>query len=161
MYTTHQVAQRAHVSDNTIRHYVRDYPDLVSPAARGENGARLFVEEDLQALCTLAALKRSGMPLPEAAERVRNQDVPPVIDVEAQPSLQESATSLQAPFAETLTLQQVYITLQRDHAALQRRHEAHLRRQLWTHGVAFYLGVVTMGVVFWLVWLLNQWWYGG
>lgn len=163
MYTTHQVAQRANIADNTVRHYVRDFPDLVSPAARGENGARLFSEEDLQTICSLAALKRSGMPLSEAAERIRNQEVPPVVDVNVRDTLQPPANALQVAEDNATSLQLAFNALQAYReadkaqiAALQRQ----VRDQLWTHGVAFYFGMVTMGVIFWLVWLLNQWWYG-
>lgn len=93
MLTTSQVAAKANVAPNTVRNYVREYADLFSEAARGLQGNRQFDEDDVQTLCSLVALKTSGMPLAEAADRLRSQATPPVIDVaatQASPSLQEA-----------------------------------------------------------------------
>lgn len=92
MPTTSQAAARANIAPNTARNYVREFPDLFSEGARGLEGNRQFDEEDVQTLCSLAALKASGMTLNEAADRLRSQSTPPLIDVaatEASPSLQE------------------------------------------------------------------------
>lgn len=146
MPTTSQAASRAGVALNTVRNYVRDFPDLFSEGARGLQGNRRFSEDDVEVICTLVALKNSGMALADAVDRLRTQEAPTIVDVPST-TLQEPATSLQPRLPD-------YALLQQSFNALQQRHEAHLRRQLWTHFVAFYMGFVTMGVLFLLVWWL-------
>jgi DNA-binding transcriptional MerR regulator len=159
MLTVSQVARKAKVSPNTVRNHVRDFPDLFSEAARGLKGNRLFNDDDVEALCSLVALKDSGMPLAEAAMRLRSQEAPSVIDIDATP-LQHTANAPQTPQMAPDALQAILLS----HNSLQRQIDdlrRAQRRDLWTHGMAFYLGMVTMGSIFYLVWLLTDWWWGG
>ena len=158
MFTPAQVAKRANLHSNTVRNYSRDYAELLSLGARGEAGPRLYTDEDVDTICTIAALRKSGM-LPAAiVERIHADPAPPVVDVEPTQSPQTGYNALKAPEVAPTSLQAPYNTLQRDYVALQRRYETHLQHQLWTHGVAFYLGMVTMGLLFYFVWwLVNGW----
>lgn len=160
MFTVSQVAKKARVAPNTVRYHVRDYPDLFSEAARGLHGNRLFNDDDVAAFCSLVALKNSGMALAEAAERLRTQQVPPVIDVAARP-LQDPASSQEALQAlQTLPLvissmKAQMDALRNDFTALQHerateRKNDKLQGALW--GATLMLGVVALAL--WLLWLL-------
>lgn len=155
-YTTLQVAQTAHISVQSVRNWTRDYADLLSPEGRGESGVRQFSQEDLQLICTIASLRKSGVP----ASEIRNslsQAQPPVIDVAPNATPQQPPTTAQeAPQGVSpLTLVQSSMDQQqRLTEARVRALERQLNRSLWTHFVAFYLGVVTMGLLFYLVWFL-------
>lgn len=154
MLTVSQVARKANVAPNTVRNHARDFPDLFSEAARGLQGNRLFNEDDVEVICSLVALKSAGMPLAEAADRIRTQEAPPIVDVVANEPAMKPQEGQQGAFA----LQAIQSSLQTQIEAMHREHKAQLRRQLWSHGVAFYLGMVTMGIVFFLAWwLVNGW----
>lgn len=113
MYTTKRVAQRAGKSDNTIRNWVAEYPDLFSPGAQGDSGQRLFTGEDAQTCEAIAALTATGLPIQEAVNRIRTQEAPPTIDVAARP-LQQPSTALQ-PSAEASTIAQQAFSAMQSH----------------------------------------------
>lgn len=151
MLTPAQVAQRANVHVNTVRNYSTDYADLLSPAARGTNGPRLYSDNDVETICAIAALRKSGVP---PADVVAHLQARPVIDVEAtapQESPQTAYNALQAPPLALSGTRDAYNALQARLEAMQR---AEVQRQLWSHGVAFYLGMLTAGVIFFATWLL-------
>lgn len=157
MLTVSQVAKKARVSPNTVRYHVRDYPDLFSEAARGLHGNRLFNDEDVAAFCSLVALKNSGMPLAEAAQRIRGQESPPVIDVAATPlqspasTLQPQKTALEAAFA----IQQVQSSLQAQIDALRATQTVLLRAAVLWGALWGSIWTLTVGAfVLWLLWLL-------
>jgi DNA-binding transcriptional MerR regulator len=132
MLTPIQVAKKANVSVNSVRNWSREYGELVSPAARGEDGVRLFNEADVEVICTIAALRKSGVPPSEIADRIRNQDAPSVVDVMPEPptqSLQDPANSLQTGAESSLALQLVQSTLQSRLEGIERHLEAQAAEQ--------------------------------
>lgn len=172
MLTPAQVAKLANAHPNSVRKWSADYAEFLSPAASGEHGPRLYTEQDVETIRTIAALRNSNVPPAEVAQRLRNQDVPPVIEVEpTQPytpplheptqTPHEPTTALQGYMDTSTALHAVTTALQAHSEATQRRiatleHELdnYRKRDLWTHGVAFHLGMVTMGVIFFFVWWL-------
>lgn len=140
MLTVSQVARIANVAPNTVRNYAREFPDLFSEAARGLQGNRLFDDDDVAAFCTLVQLRASGLALSEAAERLRSNAAPHVIEGQIT-RLQEAASDVQ-----------VGNDLERRLHALERQKQASVGRVLWSHGIAYYLGMVTMGAIFLFVW---------
>lgn len=154
MLTVSQVARKARVAPNTVRNHVRDFPDLFSEAARGLKGNRLFNENDVEAICSLVALKDSGMPLAEAALRLRSQEAPTVIDIAATP-MQEAASPQEARHAPLATLDVQSIVLSR-FEAIERRLDAKARSDmLWHIGTGFWLGIVFCGFVLWVLYLFG------
>lgn len=81
MLTTQQVAERANIHVNTVRKYTSQYSDLLSPQARGEDGARLFTDADVDTLCAVAALRRTGMHATAIVEQLTEAASPTVIDI--------------------------------------------------------------------------------
>ncbi len=155
MMTPTQVAKLANVSVNTVRNYGRDFAELLSLDARGENGPRLYNDSDVETICTIAALRNSGVPVAEIAERIRNQEVPPVIDMAATAPLQEPPTELQAPSETAFALQAVQSSLQTRLEAVERRLEGRAKQAewyAWLNGVTFGLALATVLLV--LLWLL-------
>lgn len=155
MMTPAQVAKLANVSVNTVRNYGRDFADLLSPDARGEHGPRLYSDSDVETICTIAALRSSGVPPAAVAERIRNQDVPPVIDVASTPPLQDPPIEAQATQETAFGLQAIQSSLQARLEAVERRIEARAKQgewYAWMNGVTFGLALAT--VVFVLLWLL-------
>lgn len=118
MYTPAQVAKRANIHPNTVRKWASEYAALLSPQT---TGARLFSDEDVQIFCTIAALRRSGMPPADVAASIRDK-APTVVDVA--PNAQDAPQATQAyvePLSSTLV---PYIALQSRVEALERRVES-------------------------------------
>ncbi len=112
-------------------------------------------DSDVETICTIAALRNSGVPVAEIAERIRNQEVPPVIDMAATAPLQEPPTELQAPSETAFALQAVQSSLQTRLEAVERRLEARAKQgewYAWLNGVTFGLALATVLLV--LLWLL-------
>lgn len=60
MYTPKQVADQLGLSGTTIRNYGRQWSDYLSPSANPQTGqARLYTEDDLAVLTTIAALREN------------------------------------------------------------------------------------------------------
>lgn len=128
MYTTRQIAKRAGKSDNTIRNWVEVYPDLFSPSAQPDSGVRVFTEEDAAMCEALATLTGTGLPVAEAANRLRVQGAQAVVNATAQtlqPSLQDPATGLQAHDEAAAMLQQAFNALQRRLEVLEQAQADH------------------------------------
>lgn len=160
MLTVSQVARKARVAPNTVRNHVRDFPDLFSEAARGLKGNRLFDSADVEAFCSLVALKDSGMPLMEAAERIREREAPTVIDVGATP-LQRAASPKEARSEEFL-LPATITAMQRQIDAQNAEIKRAIRNQEILIDNAYKKGqergaIVTLAAgafALWLLWLL-------
>lgn len=108
MLTPAQVAKIANVHPNTVRKYSRDYAEFLSENARGDDGPRLYNEEDVEVIRAIAALRNSGMPPAEVTRRLRAKDVPPVVDAEPSESTQtlhESTRVLHTIEGQLSTLQ--------------------------------------------------------
>lgn len=155
MQTPAQVARKANVTAQSIRNYSRDYADLLSPAARGDDGPRLYTDKDVDTLCTIAALRKSGVPPHEVAGRVRNGDAPPIVDVVANAPLNDPQEALKAGQEASFAIQIVQSTLNARFEAIERRFEARERGALWwAWGQGIWLGMVLMGAIFFAMWLL-------
>ena len=61
MYRVGEVAKRFAVSVRTLHHY--DERGLLVPSARGENGYRLYTNDDLGRLAEILALRALGLRL--------------------------------------------------------------------------------------------------
>lgn len=120
MQTPAQVAKSANVTVGTIRNWTRDYGDLLSPEARGENGPRRFNDEDVSVILAIAALRKSGVPPSEIAQHVSNHEVPPVVDA----NVDTPQSPLQSDYNALQSVQVLPQALQIAHNALQSRVEA-------------------------------------
>lgn len=172
MPTTAQVAKIANVSLQSVRNWTRQYPELFTPEARGEaaDGVRLFSDRDVEVMCAIADLRKSGVPSSEVIARINNGDVPPIVDIEATPheSPHEAPTApheaQEAPLATQTVLSslnarfeghdRLFEALQRqlDTQAAQQRAERHDR--LWTLGLGILIGMVAAMVLFVVAYLL-------
>lgn len=120
MPTPAQVARKANVTPQTIRNYSTQYGEFLSPEARGENGPRVYNDADVEILCAIASLRNSGLSTDEVIERLRNQEVPPIVDVTPQPPLNEPQEALNAGQGELLAPQPVQFQMQRDEVVYSR-----------------------------------------
>lgn len=81
MHTPADVAKLAGVTPQTIRNYTTVYGEFLTHQDRHKGGARLYTDEDVEMLCTIAALRASGLPPDAVMERLRDDTTPPFIDV--------------------------------------------------------------------------------
>lgn len=154
MYTPIQVARRANAHPNSIRNWAREYAEFLS--SPGQSGRRLFTDEDMQVLCAVAALRKSGMPPGEVAERLRNPQ-PPIVDVEPQENAQDALQSPHAAHDAPLAIQIGYNALQGQIDALGRRVETRERgAMLWTLGMGVWIGIVLSGLILFVLWTLAR-----
>lgn len=161
MLTVTQVANKAGIALNTARNYPKWYPDLFSEDARGLHGHRRFNDDDVAAICTLVALKNTGMSLDDAAERLRSQASPPVIDVGATP-LQQASTNAQEAQGDANALQVLQGDMLSRFEAIERRQDTQDRkRDVWLVGTGIWIGIILMAAIFFAVGLLNSWWFSG
>lgn len=153
MPTTKQVAKIANVSEQTVRNYTRDYAPLFSTAARGENGTRLFSDEDVQVFCAIADLRKSGVPPAEVIERVRVGNV--VIDVAPQNNPHEATQSPQTALEAPQMLMVVRSDLQRQINEIKRTQATLIRAGVLWGVVLGAIGALGVGAfVLWALWLL-------
>jgi DNA-binding transcriptional MerR regulator len=159
-YTPSQVAKRANIHANSVRNYSRGYAEFLSTGARGEAGPRVYTDEDVDVLCAIAALRKSGVSPGEVGEHLRQRAIPSVIDVTTEP-LQGATTSLQAPVMVSPIQHDGYNALQGRVDSLERRIEsqATIQRDRWmTFGMGVWIGMVTTGVILGVAWLVaNSW----
>lgn len=167
MPTTAQVAKIANVSPQSVRNWSREFADLFSPAARGEGSARLFNERDVEVMCAIADLKKSGVPSSEVAARILNTDVSPILDLEATPH--ESPTPPHEATASPPLLPMVLTSLEARLQAIERRQEAEIRHQAmltrnalwWARLQGAIAGIVLLSAMLFLIWLAvyaRPWW---
>jgi DNA-binding transcriptional MerR regulator len=140
MLTVTQVAAKADIALNTVRNYAKAYPDLFSEDARGLKGNRLFNDDDVEVICTLVALKASGMALDDAAERLRSQSAPSIVDVGATP-LQQASTNAQEAQEGAITVQAVLSNHEAQFVQLRGEIEA-LRTRQATGASQFLTGII-------------------
>ncbi len=139
-FTPAQVAAKAHVSPQSVRNWGKEYSEFLSPQASGEHGPRLFNDADLDVLLAIASLRRSGVPPAEIPQRLRDNTVPPVIDM-VQTALQAPQESAQSTENMSVVL---YNALQSRFEAIERRIDAQAAQQ--RQNVAIYLLGVLSGV---------------
>lgn len=144
-----QVARRANVAVQSVRNWSVTYGEFLSAQARGEAGPRLYDDEDVQVLCAVAALRKSGVSTGDVVERLR-QDRHGVVDVVAETNVEDAtpqATEGQkAGQNEALAYMVVQSSLQSRLEALERRMDSHTDRLITglLLGVALTLLVVAL-----------------
>lgn len=160
MQTPAQVAQQANVTAQTIRNYSREFAELLSPSAHGKDGPRLYTDEDVETLCTIAALRKSGLRRDEVMERIRHVDVPSVVDVEPEPqndtqtSLQESLQSFLAPQTVQSSVTVRFEAIERRFLALEDMQTTLLRAALLWGVLLGAIGAFALGAfILWVIWL--------
>lgn len=145
--STRELSKIAGVAEQTVRNWTREYGDLFSPPARGDNGPRLFSDEDVQVFCSIASLRRDGVPPAEIVERLSRGDV----YIEATPnSPQATPTPTDGPQAALVALSGVQARLD----ALE-RHQATLLRAaaLWGALLGAIAALVVGSFVLWVLYL--------
>lgn len=160
MQTPAQVAQQANVTAQTIRNYSREFAELLSPSAHGKDGPRLYTNNDVETLCTIAALRKSGLHRDEVLARLQNTGVPPVVDVKPEPqnetqiSLQESLQSFLAPQTVQSSVVVRFEALERRFLALEDMQTTLLRTALLWGVLLGAIGAFALGAfVLWIIWL--------
>jgi DNA-binding transcriptional MerR regulator len=147
--TTRQLSKIANVAEQTVRNYTREYSTLLSPAARGEDGPRVFSDEDVQVFCSIASLRREGVPPAEVIARLQRGDV----YIEATPnSPQATPSHTEGPQAALVALSNVQTRL----SALE-RHQATLLKAaaLWGALLGGIAALAAGGFVLWLMFLFG------
>lgn len=159
-YTTKEVADLAQLSESSVRNYTHTYKALLSPAARGEAGSRLFTDEDVRLLCAVAALRRAHVPPAEIIDRLTRGDV--YIDAPQQapaqaPSPQEAPETPQATALVDGDLQRQIALLRRSYARIERGQKDLLRvAALWGALWGAIAALVGAGFVVWVLYLLGH-----
>lgn len=145
--TTRQLSKIAKVSEQTVRNYTREYGALFSPAARGEGMPRVFSDHDVQIFCSIASLRREGVPPAEVVERLQRGDV----YIEATPnSPQATPTATDGPQAALVALSGVQARLD----ALERQQTTLLRAAaLWGALLGAIAALVAGSFVLWVMYL--------
>lgn len=143
MQTPSQVAKQAHVTAQTIRNWSVDFGALLSPSARGEAGPRLYSDKDVEILCAIAALRKSGVPPGEIVARLEAAESPPVIDAVPSNEVQEVSKAGQD---EALPPQMVLPMLLSRFEGIERRLDSQERR-IESSNSQFVTGVIVgMGI---------------
>lgn len=158
--TTRQVAELAKVSEQTARNYTRWYGELLSPAARGEIGPRLFDDEDVRIFCAIADLRRDNVPQAEILARLRRGDI--YVDHNTPQHATSESQSQKTALEATQTIWLVRLDLEHQISSLRRSYEIMERNQnsllraallwgaLWGAIAALAFGAF----VLWLLWLV-------
>jgi DNA-binding transcriptional MerR regulator len=128
MYTPSQVAKRAGNNPQTIRNYSKEFAPFLSPGARVTHGARLYTDEDMQILCIISDLRKAGAPRDEIIARLKDREVPPIIDLTPQQVSKEAREPSNAGQETALTLNAVLPTLNGRFEAIERHIDALERR---------------------------------
>jgi DNA-binding transcriptional MerR regulator len=145
--TPAQVAKLIGISVQGVRDWTKQYAPILSPTARGENGARLFDDTDLHTMQTIASLRQTGLRAEEIIRRVQDGDVPPIVDITPEPpqtSPTEHNENPQVAPETALALQMAQTTLSAMLArmdAMERRQEAQVSEGRTRAGM-FALGVI-------------------
>lgn len=149
--TTRQMATIAGISEQSVRNYTRRYGELLSPSARGEGGARLFTDKDVQILCSVATLLREGVSSADVVARLRAGE----IFVDATP--QQTTPSHNNAIDATQTLMLVRSDLQRQIDALRRTQTLLLRGALlWGVMLGAIAGLGVGAFILWALWLMTR-----
>lgn len=157
MLTTQQVADRANIHPNTVRKYSGQYAALLSHHARGEDGARLFTDEDVDTLCAIAALRRTGMHATAIVEQLGEAAAPSVIDLaptEATQTAHAGHTDATQPLAVQSIQHAAYIALHARVARVERHQDALIRAALVRGAIWGAIGALAVGAFYlWVLWL--------
>lgn len=135
-----------------MRNYSRDYSELLSPAATGEHGPRLFDDTDAQTLCTIAALRKEDVPRADIIARLRRGDI--VVDTTPSPH-QATPNATDGPHAAIMT-PQVQSSLLARLEALERTQTVLLRAAvLWGALLGAIVALAGAAFVLWLLYLFG------
>lgn len=148
--TTRQLAKIAGISEQSVRNYSYDYAELLSPQARGGAGPRLFSDEDVQILCTVASLRREDVPRAEIIARLQRGDI--VVDTTTKPH--DATPSAQQGQGDALVVHMALSTMQARIDAIQRTQSTLLRAAvLWGALWGAVAALAFAGFVVWVLWL--------
>lgn len=151
--TTRQMAKIAGISEQTVRNYTRDYAELLSPKARGDMGARLFDDQDVRTLCTVASLRKEDVPPVEVIERVRAGDI--VISPTPQQATPSPQQATETPQPLALAHSDLRV-LQSRFAAMERTQALLLRGALLWGALLGAIGAfVVAAFLVWVLWLFG------
>ena len=124
-----QVAKTLGISVQSVRDWTRQYAPILSPQARGENGPRLFDDNDLNTMRTIAGLRRSGLRADEIIQRVQHGSIPPIVDVAHESPQQQPTETPQTATEAPLALYALQSSLDKRIDALERALVALDQRQ--------------------------------
>lgn len=151
--TTRQLSKIANVSEQTVRNYTRDYGELLSPQARGENGNRLFSDEDVQIFRSIADLRRQDVPPAEVIKRLRVGDI--YIDAKPHQATPNEPQATQTALDMPQMLFVVRSDLQRQINEIKRTQAVLVRAAtLWGALLGAITALVLGAFVLWVLWLL-------
>jgi DNA-binding transcriptional MerR regulator len=154
MYTASQVAQKVNITSQSVRNYSGTYAEFLSPGASGEDGTRLYTDEDVEVLRTVAGLRKTRMPHAEITERLRSQQAPPIIEGVAT-TLNEATETQKQPLNEALDPLAIPSSILARFEAVERRldtQDKHAIYQAERRGAT--LALVAVGFLLLLAWLL-------
>jgi DNA-binding transcriptional MerR regulator len=145
-HTPATVAAEFKVSRQTVRNWSSVYGDLLSPSARGELGARVFTEEDVDVLRTVNSLRKTGLSPQEIIYRIESGDLPPVVEHNVTNAPQIPQASQSGDFSAPMV-----------YSAIQQRLDAIERKQRDSIGMFVYgalAGLLAGIILFWLAYAL-------
>jgi DNA-binding transcriptional MerR regulator len=145
-HTPAQVAKVIGISVQAVRDWSRQYAPLLSPQARGAQGARLFDDNDVATLRTIAGLRRSGLRAEEIIRRVQDGEIPPIVDIAHESTPQQATETPQTPTDAPLALHIAHSALQSRIDAVE-RSVALLEQRQAARVDALVTGIVIGGAV--------------
>ena len=153
MLTPTQVAKRANIHPNSVRNWSTRYAEFLSPSARGVEGPRLYMEDDVETMCVIAALTKSGMSSANIIDHLRERGDDIVVDLptsETTPTLHNPPQTAQAGQDVALALHAVQSSLQAQIDALRADMRVQREDRVTWFLLGFALCVVVVAVVLWL-----------
>jgi DNA-binding transcriptional MerR regulator len=138
------MATLAGISEQTVRNFTRTYAELLSPAGRGEMGARAFSDEDTQVLLSVATMRRAGVPPAEIIERIKRGDV----YIEPQQTTTTSPQATPSPQEGPQAPQHLMMVLSSHEAQfVQLRREIEALRTRQATGLSLFLTGIIVGML--------------
>lgn len=154
-YNPDTAASMIGASPSTIRNWCKTYADQLSAAANPPLGQeRRLLQSDVATLQQIKAMRDAGQRADDIrsllqSAKVSGSDSQLTIDVAPTP-----APKPQEGQGDVLLLPAVLAGMDRRFEAIERRLEARERYAwLWTFGMGVWVGLVTMGAIFFAVWI--------
>lgn len=150
--STRQVAKLAGISEQSARNYSRDFAELLSPAATGAHGPRLFSDTDVQTIRTIAALRKEDVSRADIIARLRRGDI--VVETTPNPQ-QATPNATDSPHAAIMPPQVQSAMLARLDA-LERTQTVLLRAAvLWGALLGAIVALAGAAFVLWVLYLVG------
>lgn len=158
------MAEIAGVSEQTVRNYTRRYGELLSPQARGETGARLFSDQDVQIFCSIASLSRENIPPNEILGRIKQGDVfvelanhtTPQQATQSPQSAAAANTAMLAAARDALDASNAILLIQSQMVEIKATQAVLLRAAaLWGALLGSIVTLAAIAVVVWILYLLT------